>query len=283
MCNQKKKLSFGLAATAALLLPLSAHAGSYPPRAGISGSTAVHKNDSRIVGWATSVVSGTPGPMAIDAPEYGDVDWGWPGGAAALGPADADTDSYPAVSLGDGGQLTLGFLNPIYDGPGFDFAVFENGIFESQLQAAFLELAFVEVSSNGTDFFRFPAISLTQTHTQVDSFDLIDPTDIHNLAGKYQRGYGTPFDLSELRGINPLLDVDAVRFVRVIDVIGSIDPEYGSRDSQGRLINDPWSTPFATGGFDLDAVAVLNQIPEPSLGALLLTGVGWFGARRRRR
>jgi hypothetical protein len=34
---------------------------------------------------------------------------------------------------------------------------------------------------------------------------------------------------------------------------------YASCDSQGHQINDPWPTPFPTGGFDLDAVGVIHQ------------------------
>ena len=35
--------------------------------------------------------------------------------------------------------------------------------------------------------------------------------------------------------------------VRITDVVGSIDPWYGTRDSLGNLINDPFKTPFASG------------------------------------
>src|SRR5687768_14016856 len=92
----------GVVAMVAALLSANAEAGPYAPRAGISGSTALIKTDSRIVGWATSVVSGTPGPMAIDTPTAGNATWGWSTGAtAALGPANADpdvnSDTYPVV------------------------------------------------------------------------------------------------------------------------------------------------------------------------------------------
>ena len=33
----------------------------------------------------------------------------------------------------------------------------------------------------------------------------------------------------------------------------------GTRDAEGHLINDPYPTDYETGGFDLDAVGVLNQ------------------------
>ena len=167
----------------------------------------------------------------------------------ALGKADNRV-----ISLGDGGIATVTFYKPIVDGPGADFAVFENS-FEDH----FLELAFVEVSSDGFNFVRFPAISNTQDSIQIGAFDYIkDITGLHNLAGKYKTGYGTPFDLSELKN-HPDLNIQAITHIRIIDIIGSIDEQYASKDSRGKKINDPWPTPFETCGFDLDAIAVINQ------------------------
>jgi hypothetical protein len=167
----------------------------------------------------------------------------------ALGKADNRV-----ISLGDGGIATLTFHKPIVDGPGADFAVFENS-FEDH----FLELAFVEVSSDGINFIRFPAISNTQDSIQIGTFDYIkDISGLHNLAGKYKTGYGTPFDLSELKN-HPDLNINAITHIRIIDIIGSIDDQYASKDSRGKKINDPWPTPFETCGFDLDAIAVINQ------------------------
>ena len=34
---------------------------------------------------------------------------------------------------------------------------------------------------------------------------------------------------------------------------------YASYDSQGNIINDPFPTPFETGGFDLDAIGVIHS------------------------
>ena len=55
------------------------------------------------------------------------------------------------------------------------------------------------------------------------------------------------------------LDLNWIPFVRLIDVVGSIDSVWGSRDSKGRLINDPWPSPFPSSGFDLDAVGVIHN------------------------
>lgn len=81
---------------------------------------------------------------------------------------------------------------------------------------------------------------------------------MNNLAGKYVFPYGTPFDLEELKN-EPALDVNHITHVRVVDVTGSVNAIYAQRDATGRIINDPWPTDFPNGGFDLDAVAVINR------------------------
>jgi len=252
------------------VLPAAAWAGPYSLAAGQPGSTAIDKSDPRIVGWATAAASVTRGPQNISLVGSPAATVGT--SASALGIADNSV-----VSLGDGGQLTVGFERAITDGPGFDFAVFENGFADT-----FLELAFVEVSSNGVDFFRFPAVSLTPTATQVGSFGALDPTNLDNLAGSFRGGFGTPFDLGLLRGVSPLLDVDRVQQVRILDVVGTIDPLFATFDSQIHVVNDPWPTAFASGGFDLDAVAVLHQVPEPGscILGLLAAVLGWTTFRR---
>lgn len=228
-----------------LLCTFSARAQSYPPAADQPGSTAIPAESDLFVSWATGVEI-VRGPVDISTPDSAFASHGIP--ENALG-----APSNNVVSLGDGGEAILTFDHPIMDGPGFDFAVFENGFDDG-----FLELAFVEISSNGTDFFRFPSHSLTQTHTQVAAFDQLDPTKLHNLAGKYRVFFGTPFDISEVEN-HPLLDKNNITHVKIIDVVGSIDPEFATYDSYGNIINDPFTTPFASGGFDLDAVGVIHQ------------------------
>jgi hypothetical protein len=257
-------------------IALGAMPGPYAPAAGEPGSTAIRDDDARFRGWATGFTDLVRGPQNIKQPAGNLASFGV--GENALGAADASqSEQFNVVSLGDGGRITLTFAQGIGNGPGADFAVFENGF-----DKTFLELAFVEVSSDGTNFFRFPAFSLTQTTTQTGSFGAVDPTNIHNLAGKYEVGYGVPFDLADL-GVQPGLDLQHVTHVRMVDVIGIVEPAYASRDSQGRIINDPWPTTFESGGFDLDAVGVIN-LPEPGCAGLLLAGAALAaGARRRRR
>jgi len=226
-----------------------------------------------MVAWANQIHSIVRGPIDITDPVAPLASHGLSGDA--LGPTDT-----VVVSLGDGGRITLGFDEPLGDGPGDDFAVFENGFLEDGTNALFAELAFVEVSSNGTDFARFEAVTL---HDElVLGFATIDPTLFDNLAGDQPRLFGTGFDLAELAS-HPLvsaglLDLQAIDHVRLVDVIGNGT----TQDSLMNNIYDPFSTPFDTGGFDVDAVGVIN-LPEPGAMAGFFAGlVALFTLARRR-
>ncbi|MCR9171148.1 MAG: T9SS type A sorting domain-containing protein [bacterium] len=217
--------------------------------AGTTGSLAIHKDSNIIVSWANNCIV-SRGWLDISDKPLGLASHGTDNMGAGY------ADGVDVVSLGDSGVATLAFNPSIANGPGPDFAVFENSFSDY-----FLELAFVEVSSNGVDFYRFPAISNYPDSAQIGPFDAIsDPTTLHNLAGKYRANYGTPFDLSELDTIQEL-DINQITHVRLIDVVGSIDQNYGSQDLQGNYINDPFPTPFPSSGFDLDGVAVIHQGP----------------------
>tara|TARA_B110000977_G_scaffold193472_1_gene268497 strand:+ start:59 stop:1015 length:957 start_codon:yes stop_codon:yes gene_type:complete len=200
-------------------------------------------------------------PLFVAWADNGFVDRGWMNSAdTTLGKVDFGVieDCYgapnPAVlSLGDGGSATFEFNKTLYNGEGFDFAVFENGFDDY-----FLELAFIEVSSNGVDFFRFEAQSLTSTENQLGAFGLLETKLIHNLAGKYSAQWGTPFDLDELI-VHQNLNTNAISHIRIVDVVGSVIPEYASVDAFDRIINDPWPTVFSSGGFDLDAIGIIHQ------------------------
>jgi hypothetical protein len=113
------------------------------------------------------------------------------------------------------------------------------------------------VSSDGINYYRFPSTSLTDT-SGIGPFAYLDPTKLNNLAGKYKANFGTPFDLQELSS-NIDLDLNNISHVRIIDVVGSVLPDYCSRDDAGRIIADPWPTPFPSSGFDLDAVGVIHD------------------------
>lgn len=212
---------------------------------------SIAAGDPRFASWATAATV-TRGPVEIAYPDEAVTTFGTV--ANATGPANATVDSpYPVISLGDGGSADLTFAVPFGDVPGPDFAVFENGF-----SAGFLELAHVEVSSDGIHFHRFPSTSLTPVSPNPEEGSSVDPTDVRNLAGKYMAGLGTPFDLAELRRLHPALDTQRITHVRVVDVVGTNVPSQASTDAAGRIIADPYPTPYPTGGFDLDAVGAFN-------------------------
>jgi len=236
--------------------------GSFPGAVGVVGNKAIFKDSSIIKSWASTCV-GNRGFIDISNKGLGYVNNGKTD--YAIGKSD------PKVfSLGDSGRATLSYNGILFDGPGPDFCVFENS-FNNE----FLELAFVEVSSDGVHFFRFPSDSETDTTTQIGSFDLLDASEINNLAGKYKGQYGTPFDLQELKN-TPGLSLDSITHIRLVDVIGSIDTVHASRDSKGRIINDPYPTDFKngdwyTGGFDIESVGLINYTGEIFLSDFAVT------------
>ena len=153
------------------LLPGLASAGSFPDDDSVAPETPII--------WASSAII-EPGPVDATIPAGELANYG--SASDAIGASDAGDDvTAGVVSLGDGGIATLRFGSPLADGAGPDLAVFENGF-----SSDFIELAHVEVSSDGIHFVRFPSVSQTQTDTQIGgfSFGAIDPTDLHNLAGK---------------------------------------------------------------------------------------------------
>jgi len=201
---------------------------------GTEGCKAVAISDSRIVSWAygVQVKRGFTAPNGTTRVSYGTPDM-------AQGMPDSTTTT--AVSLGFGGEALVTFDRPIVNGRGYDFAVFENPFGPN-----FLELAFVEVSSDGEHFFRFPATSLSTSSSDVMA------QHYNNLAGKYEVGYGTPFDLSDLPD-DENLDKMNIRFVRLIDVTEGVDT-----DAHGNIIYDSPCAGSYSAGFDLTGVAVMN-------------------------
>lgn len=207
--------------------------GQFDGGVGTVGCQAISISNPNIVSWAkgVEVKRGFQGTSSTNYASYGKH-------YMAQGRPDSTTTS--AISLGRNGEAIITFDRPIINGQGYDFAVFENGFTPN-----FLELAFVEVSSDGVNYFRFPAISNSVSEEN------IDPTLINNLAGKYELGNGTPFNLDDIDD-DANLDKFNIRFVKLIDVDSGVDT-----DSQGNIIYDASSGGPST-GFDLTGVCVLN-------------------------
>ena len=232
-----------------LLLCIEFLPAQFPGPVGSPNSTAIHKDSSIFNTWASGCIV-SRGWQDIADENLGITD----AGEAVNGTGKAGEN--PVVSLGDGGYAILTFSKAIRNGPGYDFAVFENAFNDF-----FLELAYVDVSSDGVNYIRFPAHSHTSYTTQIGPFDEAgDATKLHNLAGKYRGGYGTPFDLNDLEG-SPNLNLQAITHVKITDVVGCISAPFARYDSNNSPINDPYPTPFGSGGFDLDAVGVIHSAP----------------------
>jgi len=181
------------------------------------------------------------------------------------------------------------FDEAIRNGGGYDFAVFENGLLSEFTTPAgsaegqmFAELAYVEVSSNGEDFVRFPAVSLTAEPAGL--FGTIEISNVYNLAGKHpnsrRKCTGTGFDLQEIAKepsvISGLVDINDIRYMRIVDIPGTgdfydeavkhIDPgTWPAWDcyANNHPIYDAWNTSLVplhpSGGFDLEAIGVLKE------------------------
>jgi len=175
--------------------------------------------------------------------------------------------SINVLTIGEGGSVSLGFDVTLRDGPGADLTVFENG-FLFGAGNVFAEIAFVEASSDGVNFARFPSTYgppaaggapigtfgglaggtpvVANVNTAPDS--PFDPV----TSG------GDSFDLADLAGdplvAGGLLDLQAVHFVRLVDVVT------GDTDSHGTAIGG------ASGGPDFDAVAALHHGAETADG-----------------
>lgn len=235
-----------------ILNSLTSFGQSFHSAPGTPGTNAIKKDSACFVAWANNIEIKrgflTIADTLFTINNSNKVDFGTPN--LATGPAEGDGSS--VVSLGDGGEAIVSFPIYINDQLGVDFAVFENSFSDN-----YMELAHVEVSSDGIHFFRFPSVSEQPTSNQLTNFTYSDCRMVNNLAGKYRAGFGTPFDLADLSD-NPLLNKQAITHVKLIDAVGSIDSFYGTTDANGTLINDAFPTPFASGGFDLDAVGIIN-------------------------
>ena len=213
----------------------------------------------QFVAWASRVVNYTPADGL-------DTEWSDP--MRALGPVSAN--QFDIVSLGEldgpsitnglaSGKITLAFDLAIADGPGADFAIFENG-FELTADEHFAELAYVEVSTDGEVFARFPTQSLTPNPVPF-TLGTIDSSDVYNLAGKHSNfdlsvSWGTPFDLGTLTNAPANVDINDIRFVRLIDIPGNGD--FVDSSTPPLPIYDVWPT-VGSGGFDLEAIGVINH------------------------
>lgn len=147
-------------------------------------------------------------------------------------PGKPGVGSLDVLSLGCGGEVTLFFDDPaIVDGPGPDFIVYENPLAVGD--GAFIEPARVYASPDGEAWYGFPCDPAGDAPGCAGVTPAVADAEPTNLdAG------GDAFDLADL-------GLTSARYLRLVDV--GVE-HYGHTN---------WCA-GASGGFDLDAVAVVR-------------------------
>ena len=235
-----------------------------------TGVTYKENNDGSSNGNFVNPVFKQWGAEIIDYSPAPGVDENWKNADHVLGPVTGinedisslgELDEEQINNNANPGEITIRFDYPIVNDEGHDLVIFENGFSSNSTEKFFAELAFVEVSSDGTQFARFPS-DYSAASDLVSGYGYIDPTFIYNLAGKhansYGKSWGTPFDLASLED-DPLVseghvDLNNIHFVRIVDIPGN-----GSfKDAKDQSIFDAWPT-HGAGGVDLEAIGVINS------------------------
>lgn len=184
--------------------------------------------------FASEVVDVAYGPgQAFGRQQMPEIVLGPPEGAGCC------QGSFDVLSLGNGGEITVGFGgNRVVDGPGVDFVVFENA-FETG-ETVFAELATISVSTDGEHWSEFPCTATAAPfgscagHRPVylngDSATSADALGDGSIAWEPSLAGGDGFDLADL-------GVTEAKYVRIVDRV----------DIEG-----------LNGVFDLDAVGIVN-------------------------
>lgn len=207
-----------------LIFLLLAGCGVAPPEidAGVDAGLEVDAGDP----WADRVVRFVPGAGAGFGQDlFPGVVLGAPSGGGET------SGSLNVLSLGKDGVIELEFVDLIaIDGPGVDLLVFENAF------TGFLETGVVEVSADGLEWRKFPcAAALDGGVTGCAGTRPVFGNPDQGISGTDPSvAGGDGFDLAEV-------GLSSARFVRITD------------SGANRFYGPPG------GGFDLDAVAVVNS------------------------
>lgn len=176
--------------------------------------------------WADRVVRFVPGAGAGFGQDlFPGVVLGAPSGGGET------SGSLNVLSLGKDGVIELEFVDLVaIDGPGVDLLVFENAF------TGFLETGVVEVSADGIDWRKFPCDATVDGGvTGCAGTKPVFGNPAQGISGTDPSvAGGDGFDLAEV-------GLSSARFVRVTD------------SGANRFYGPPG------GGFDLDAVAVVNS------------------------
>lgn len=146
--------------------------------------------------------------------------------------------SLDVLSLGDGGEIVLGFDQAIVDGEGPDFVVFENPFEPSgDPTSVVAEPAEVSVSDDGVTWTPFPCTARAYPYGTCAGWHPVHATAESPIDPREpDRAGGDAFDLAAI-------GVKRARFVRIRDM------------------NTKYPAAAPTAGFDLDGVAVLHFQP----------------------
>lgn len=162
---------------------------------------------------------------------YPEIIYGLPHGPP---PGAAIGGSLDVLSLGKGGEITLGFGgNSIVDGEGVDFIVFENAFaVGGDPTKPFKELGEVSVSEDGEVFVPFPCSTEAYPYEGCAGWRVTRSSPENGISAyDPEEAGGDPFDLA-------VVGLVSARFVKIRDL-----SNYGT-------------TPNA--GFDLDAITIVH-------------------------
>lgn len=182
---------------------------------------------------------------------------------------------------------------------------------KTAVNAGFLELAYVSVSTDGVNFATFPNFYVGGD--PIGSYDNVNyPEYVYNLASKYVNEFGHGFDLSELEFaynyakahydpetdsvINnsafsleytkhilesfELIDINEINYIKIDDIVG----DGSCVTARATRFTTRTRLPKAAAS-DLNAIGVLNQVPEPAstcaVFAVVSLAIAAFARRKR--
>ncbi|MHC4845819.1 MAG: hypothetical protein ACYTCU_06630 [Planctomycetota bacterium] len=211
--------------------------------------------------YAIAVASVNPGPNASGDPVLG------LGAPIGVGLLFGSTDVY---TLGVGGSVTYELDSSVVNAAGADLVVCENPFLVVGTVTSFVEAMFVEVSTNGTDFARFPTTYVGDDGPFAPTIGLppawyagfagVMPVFANPLTGfdplDVVAGGGDAFDLAELLDhplvLDEKIDLDEINYVRLVDVASGVE-----MDSFGTLVWDAGLDSLASA--DIDAIVAVNS------------------------
>lgn len=182
------------------------------------------------------------------------------------------------VTIGEGGQLLVSFDDPVRDDPnnpfGIDLLIFGNSFLSFVDGAPVTEGGIVEVSQDGTYFVTVTGVEADGVYPTLGYSDLAE--DFPTLAGSVTSDFLQPVD--------PAFDVNGKSMNEILVGYNGSGGGAGVDLSSTGLTQISFvriTNPTGSGQDpEIDALADVNSVPEPS--SLLLTGLAlgiWYSRR----